>query len=120
MPSAIVGEVCDSRDQPAAADPDQDGVDVGHVVVDLQTQRPLADDDVGVVEGMDQDGAGALGELGGQPQRRLDRLAFEDHIRSVAARREELRHRNAQRHEDGRRDAELLGRAGDALRVVSR
>ena len=91
----------------------------GSLVEQLEAERALAGDHVGVVERVDEHRAGALGELGGQSQRRLDRRALEDDIRPVAARREQLRHRHAERHEDRRRDAERLGRERDALRVVA-
>ena len=40
----------DAGDEPAAADADDDRVDVGHLVEDLEAERALARDDVGVVE----------------------------------------------------------------------
>ncbi len=53
----------DAGDQAAAADAQHDGVEVGQLVHELEAERALAGDHVAVVEGVDEDGAGALGEL---------------------------------------------------------
>ena len=63
---------------------------------------------------------GALGDLARQAQWGLGGRALEHDLGAVAARGQELRHRHAQRHEDRRRDAELLRGEGHALRVVAR
>ena len=61
---------CDAGRQAPAADWDEDGGDgLGMLAGDLQTDRALAGDDVGVVEGVDEDGAG-LGRACGSPRRR--------------------------------------------------
>ena len=109
----------DAGDQPAAADAEQDGVEVGHLVEELEAERALPDDDVAVVERVDEHGAGALGELGGQAQRRLDRRTLEHDVGAVAAGGEQLGDRHAERHEDRRGDAEGLRGERDALRVVA-
>ena len=75
--------------------PSNDGVEVGDRVEQLEAERALADDDVAVVERVDEHRAGALGELGGQAQRRLDGRALEHDVGAVAARREQLGHGHA-------------------------
>ena len=110
----------DPGDDAAPADADQDRVDIRRILDQLKAERALPDHDVAVVEGMDHDGAGALRELGGQAQRRGDRLALEHDLGAVAAGREQLGNRNAQRHEDRGRDSERLSCQRDTLRVVAR
>ena len=50
----------DAAGQPAAADRDDDLRQVGHVVEQLEAERPLAGDDVGVVERVHEGHAGLL------------------------------------------------------------
>ena len=109
----------DAGDEPAAADPEHHGVDVGHVLEQLEAERRLPGHDVAVVERRDQHGAGALGELGGQAERRGDGLALEHDVGAVPARRQQLRHRHAHRHEDRRVDPQRLRGERHALRVVA-
>ena len=146
IPSAIVGRVATSRGLPAAidanaptvgrrtrlhgrsdageeaaaADSEHDRLEIGNLVVELDPERSLADDHVSVVEGVDEHGAGPLGVLGGQAQRSLDGGPFEHDVGAIATGGEELRDRHAQRHEDGRGDAQGLRRERDPLRMVAR
>ena len=91
----------------------------GTCVEDLEAERALARDDVGVVERRDEHGAGALGELRGRRSGVSTVGALEHDVGAVAAGRVQLRQRHAERHEDRGRDAELLRRERDALRVVA-
>ena len=109
----------DSGDQASPTDAEDDGVEIVDGVPQLEAEGALPDDDVAVVERRDEHGAGTLGELGRQPQRSLDGRALQDHLRSIAPRREELGHGDPERHEDGGRDAELLRRERDALSVIA-
>lgn len=123
--AAELGGAClhgcrDAGDQTSPADAEHDGVDVRRVLEEFESERSLPDHDVAVIERMDQHRTRALGELRGETQRGRHRLPLQHDFRSVAARGEQLRHRNAQRHEDRRRDAECLRRQRHSLRVVSR
>ena len=62
-----------ARDQPAAADAGDDRADVRALLQDLQPHRALPGDDVRVVERVDEDRAGALGELAAPPRARRPR-----------------------------------------------
>src|SRR5258708_23465138 len=48
----------DPADQSAATYPDQDGVDIGTLAFDLCSQRPLSENRVSLIEGMNRHGAG--------------------------------------------------------------
>src|SRR5690606_12823927 len=101
-------------------DSDDEGLDVGSLLEELDAQRALTDDDVAVVVGVDHDGTLAIGVLGGHLQAYLDTVARENDLGSVSARCEKLRHRHTQRHVNGGLDAQLLGRESNALSVVTR
>ncbi len=51
--------------------------------------------------------------------RLVEGLALQHDLGTVVAGRLQLRQRDAERHEDGRLDAELARRVGDALRVIT-
>ena len=79
----------DAGDQAAAADAGRTIVSrSGHLLEQLEAERALAGDDVAVVERVDEHRAGALGELRGEAQRRLDGRALEHHLGAVAAGRQ--------------------------------
>jgi hypothetical protein len=74
---AYVGPVCphccgDPGNQSATAHGDDDGGDLGHLLEDLQPDRPLAGHDVGMVERVDEHRAGfrseCLSALEGDPE----------------------------------------------------
>ena len=48
----------DAADQAAAADRDQQGVEIGQLFLELQPERALADQGLGLVEGVDRHRAG--------------------------------------------------------------
>ena len=62
---------CDAGDEASAAHRHDDRVEVGHLLEELETDRALAGDDVGIVVGRDRDTAGRALELVGE----RDRLA---------------------------------------------
>ena len=77
----------DAADEPAAAHRHQDGVEVGHLLGQLEADRALAGDDARVVEGMDEDEA-ALGlDLPGAGVGLVVVLAVQDDLGAVAPRR---------------------------------
>ena len=110
----------DAGQQPAAAGRHDHGADVGDLVEDLQPDRPLAGDDVRVIEGVDQNGAGLLGQRGRRQERLLDAGPDQPHRRAVALGGRDLRQRRPDRHHHRGRGAQQRGRQGDALRVVAR
>ena len=111
----------DARDQAAAADGDEDGVDRALVLAqDLHRDRSLAGDHVGIVERMDE------GErtLGLERQRagvgvRIA-VAEEDDLGAERAHGVDLERRRRRRHDDERVAAEAARRQRDPLRVVAR
>ncbi len=72
-----------------------------------------------MVEGVDEHGARGAGELGGGTQGLVDGVTPEHDIRPVVLGGLQLGQGNAHGHEDGRLDAELARRVGDALRMVA-
>ncbi|CAH0308671.1 hypothetical protein SRABI128_04428 [Microbacterium sp. Bi128] len=108
-----------AREESAAADTHQDGVDVGDLFEDLQPDRPLAGDDVDVIEGVDKDGAAFIGVALGFRQRLVHVVAMQHHLGAVAAGGGELGQCNAERHVDPGLDAQALGCDSHALGVVS-
>src|SRR5690606_10021748 len=106
-------------EQPAAADGDEDGADVGPVLEDLDRDGALARDDVGVVEGRDHgeaalggDGLGAGLPLGGGG-------ALEHDLGAQAAGALDLDVRGGDGHDDDGGDLEEPRGEGDGLCVVA-
>ncbi len=108
------------RGQAAAADAHDDRAHLGALLQDLQPQRALARDDVGVVEGVDEDGAGPLRVLLGRRQRLVDHLAVQPHLGAVLPGGRDLGQRRPDRHEDGGADAQQGRGEGHSLGVVAR
>ncbi len=116
---ALLDGARDARDEAAAADRDDDRRDVRHLVEDLEPQRSLPGDHVGVIERRDEDGAGLCREVGRRAQRLVDDAAAEHDVGAVRPGGLELGDRDADRHEDRGVDAELARGEGDALRVIA-
>ena len=110
----------DSGSQAAPADRDHDGLDVRHLVDDLEPDRPLARDHLLVLVGMDEGGAGRLDVRQRGGQRLLEARAAELRLGAVVLRRLDLRHRGVLRHEDRRLDPGIARRPRDCLAVVAR
>lgn len=108
------------RGQAAAADAHDDRAHLGALLQDLQPQRALARDDVGVVEGVDEDGAGPLRVLLGRRQRLVDHLAVQPYLGAVLPGGRDLGQRGPDRHEDGGADAQQGRGEGHSLGVVAR
>jgi hypothetical protein len=106
-------------DQAAAADGDDQGVDLGLLGEHLERDRALAGDHRQVVERMDDGVAALLGELQAGDARVLEGVADEDDLGAEAARVLDLHARGEARHDDRRRDAHALRVVGDGLRVVA-
>ena len=68
------------RDQSPAADWDDDDIDVRHILQNLQPNRPLAGDDVGVVEARDVCERFLLGEFCGVQFCFVVRFAVQDDV----------------------------------------
>src|SRR6185369_4585756 len=101
----------------AAADGDDDDVDVGEVLEDLEADGALAGDDVGVVVGRDE-GHGPFGdELPGDGL--ACGLGDEDDLGAVAAGRFDLQRGRHVGHDDGDGDAEGPAGVGEGLAVVA-
>ena len=103
----------------AAADGDDDLLDIGELLKNLEADGPLAGDDIGVIEGVGKGVAlfpgQALGFAGGIV---ID-ARYQNDIGAVAARGLHLQDRRALRHADHRTDAELGRRERHALGVVA-
>ena len=104
--------------QAAPAGGHQHGLHLGHLLEDLQAHGALPGDDVGVVERVDEDGTGLLGERlrGGQ---HVLEVPAEAHLRAVARGGRDLGDRRPVGHEHGGAGAEHLRGERDALGVVA-
>jgi hypothetical protein len=111
----------DAADEPAAADAAEDGLEVLQVRLpqQLHADGALAGDDVRVVEGWDADQAVQLLEARGLCLCRVEVGAVQDDAAAQPAHVLVLDIRGALRHDDGRGDAQVAGRVGDALGVVA-
>ena len=109
----------DARDQSAAADGDDDRVEVGGLLQHLQPQRALAGDDVRVVERMDQNASALRRQTLREVEGRRQALALQQHFGPEDAGLLHLGVRRRARHHDGDRDAEPPTMVGERLRVVA-
>ncbi len=95
-------------DQAPASHRDNDGVKVGALLEQFQPQRPLAGDDLGIVEGMDE-GQPALGfDLPGVGVSFVVIGAGQHHLSLVVARGGHLDERGPLRHHDDGANPEAL------------
>ncbi len=108
------------RDEPAAADGHDDGVDLGAGVEEFEADRALPGDDARVVERVDERQP-ALGDQFVDTLRGIvEGGAVEDDLGAESARGSDFGERRALGHDDDRRHAERPGGEGDTLRVVAR
>jgi len=107
-------------EEAAAADGDEDGVELADVGLaqELDGGRALTGDDVRVVERRDEGEAVELGETAALALRVVKVGAVEDDLCAEALDVLVLDRGRVERHDDGAGDAELATRHGDALRVV--
>ena len=110
----------DAGRQPAAAHRHHHGAHLRALLDDLEAERALAGHDVRVVVGVDEHGAGPLGEGQRLAERILHAGAVQDDLRAVPAGGLHLGQRRARGHDHGGRAAELPGGERDALGVVAR
>ena len=109
----------DATREPASPDRDDDGLEVGHLLEQLEPERALTRNDIGVVERRDVDGARALGILGGGLKRLRHRVAPQHDLGSVVTCGLELGQGDPDGHEDRGVDAQLARGEGHALRVIA-
>ena len=109
----------DARREAAAADRNDDRLDLGQLLDELEADRPLARDHHRVLERMHERRAGLLDVGDRRRDRVLERRADQLGARAVVARRLDLRHRRLRGHEDRRLDPGLARRPGDGLAVIS-
>ncbi len=108
----------DAGHQPAPADGDDEGVDRGIVLEDLEADRALACDDGGIVKSVDERPSFA-GELPGVLVRLVVVLADEPDLGAVAPGCGDLCGGGVLGHDHGAGHAEVGGGQGDALGVVT-
>ena len=106
------------RDQPPAADPDDDDVDLRQVLEDLEPDAAMAGDDGGVLERVDERQATLVADPLERPERLTDVGALEDDLGAVAAAGRDLRRIRADGHDDGHRDPGLA--SGPRVRLARR
>ena len=97
-----------TRNQPATTARYDDQIRIGQLGDDLEPHRPLARDDVLVVERRDKDRALALGDRARSGHRLIAGNALELDPRAVATRGLDLRKRRVDRHADGARHPKRL------------
>ncbi len=109
----------DARDESAAADRHDDGLDLRCLLEDLEGDRALARDHVRIVERVDEREPFALRELARVRARLGQVRAMEHDGRAELATVRDLDQRGEFRHHDGDGNAEQPAVVGDALRVVA-
>ena len=107
------------RHQPAAADRNDDRVEIGRVLEHFQRHRARAGDDLRIVERVNEDVAVLERELAGLGVSIVEHVAVKDDLGAVAGGLRHLHRRRRRRHDDRRRNAEPLGMIGDRLRVIA-
>ena len=108
----------DARRHSAAADGDDDRLEVRVLLEELEADRPLAGDDEVVVEGVDEHLVLGGLDLLRAVERFVEVRAVEDDAGAVAPGAGDLHQRRGLRHHDGGVNAEPLRVIGDRLRVV--
>ena len=107
-------------DEPAAADGNDQRVEVGGVFQHFERDGALAGDHQRIVIGVDE-GQAALARDGLRAHLRLRHaFAVEHDLGAVGLRGLDLHERRRHRHDDGGRDRQARGVVGDRLRVVAR
>ena len=109
----------DAGGEAAAADRDQHRLDVGHLLCELEADRPLARDDERLLERMNERRTVLRDVLARRVEARLDRVAGEHDLGAVVPCCLDLRHRRVLRHEHARARADLARRPRDRLSVVA-
>ena len=107
----------DARGEPAAADRNEDRLEVRHLVDELD--RPLARDHERLLERVDEGRAVLRHVRARDGQRLLERRPGELDLGAVVPGRVDLRHRRVLRHEDARPRPDLARGPRDRLAVVA-
>ena len=109
----------DARGEPPAAHGDEEAVELGVLLDDLQADGALAGDDARVVEGGDEGAALGLGDALGLGLGGVEIVPEEQDPPAQVAHGVDLDARGDGGHDDGGVDAQQRGGAGDALGVVA-
>ena len=109
----------DAGDESAAADGDDDGVDVLDLFDDLEAHGALSGDDVRVVVAVDVGQPQVGGHAHGVLARLAQIAAVDDDAGAELAARLHLHDGRHDRHHHRHRDAQLLAVVGQAQRVVA-
>ena len=107
-------------DEPAAADRDDQRVEIRNGGEHLERRRALAGDHLRIVVGMHEHEPTLVRQRVRDAGRVLERFALEHHLGAEGARVLDLRAGREARHHDDGADAEPLGVVGDALGVIAR
>ena len=113
------GRRCDARNEPAAADGDDEAVQLRRGFQHFQRNGALPGHHQRIVERVNEHQSFFLRHLLGQGGRFLQLLAVQDDARAVACGLLHLHCRRAAGHDDGGRNAETGGVVGHALRMVA-
>ena len=108
-----------ARDQSASAHRHHQRVQAGHIFQHFQRQSALAGDDFGVVVGMDESEAFAIGDGAGGGPGFLQVIAFQHHPGAEIAGVLDLGEGGGFRHHDGGGNAQPAGMIGHALGVIA-
>ena len=109
----------DAADQPAAADGNDQDVEIGHFGEDFERDGAGAGDDLAVVERVDEDECLLRLELAGMVVGVVKGLPVEQDPRAVALGLGDLYRRGRIGHDDGHGNAEALAVLGDRLGMVA-
>ncbi len=108
-----------ARDQAAAADRDDQCVDLRRILQHLERDGALAGDDLRIVERVDDRQPLCVGQIARIGQRLVDIVAVEDDLGAVPAGLGDLHRRRMRRHHDRHRDAEPRAMISEALGVIA-
>jgi hypothetical protein len=108
-----------AADEAASADGDDDGLEVGHLLQQLQADGALSGDDGVVIEGVEEDEAFGVAAAAGFIDGFVEIVAVEDDFGSVVAGRGDFDQRREDGHADLRADAVLGGVIGDGLGMIA-
>src|ERR1035437_155800 len=115
----LIERAGEAADEPAAADGDDDGFDVGDLLEQFEADGALAGDDLGVVEGVDEGAAFFNAAAQGLFAGFVVAGAEENDLGAVGAGGGDLGLRSGERHDDLGADGAGSGGEGDTLGVVS-
>ena len=107
--------------QAASAHGHIDGAEIaGMLAEQFERNRALPGDNVGIIEGVDDDIAVAFGQFGGMGAGGIEAVAEKDNLAAQPPHRADLDRRGGGGHDDNGTHAQPGGREGDALGVIAR